>query len=219
MSTSTTETPTAETPTGTAPAGTAKAPESSTKLTARDLITVGIYTAIYFVIILVVAMLGMIPAFMVLLVVIAPLLAAIPFTMFLAKVRKPGMIFIMSIIMGLMMILTGMGYYTLILSIFTGIAAELIWRGGSYRSAKRIGPTYAAFSLWMWGNYLPYFLNRDAYIAARSTYGDAYWTTLATMLPAWLLPVLFVACIACALLGAWYAKKVLAKKLAAAGIN
>ena len=192
---------------------------NSNKLEGKDLITIGIYTALYFVIVLAVAMLGLIPIFLVLLAVLIPLLAAIPFTMFLTKVRKPGMIFIMSIIMGIAMILTGMGFYPLILSVFTGLAAEAIWRGGNYTSAKRIVPTYAVFGLWIWGNYLPYFLDRDNYIAARTSYGDAYWTALQTLMPTEMLFVLLVACAVCGAIGGLYAKKVLAKKLAASGIN
>ena len=193
--------------------------QDSRKLGGKDLINVGIYTAIYFVITLVVAMTGLIPVFMLLLVVLVPLLAAIPFTMFLTKVRKPGMILIMSVIMGIAMLLTGMGFYTLPVSIVTGIVAELIWRGGEYTSVSKIGPTYAVFSLWMWGNYLPYFLNRESYIAARTSYGDAYWAALDKLMPVWVLPVLAVLCVVCALIGAAYAKRVVAKKLDAAGMR
>lgn len=189
------------------------------RLDSKDLINVGIYTAIYFVITLVVAMLGMIPVFMPLLVVLIPLIAAIPFVMFLTKVRKPGMILIMSAIMGIMMVVTGMGVYTLAISVVTGLIAEVLWRGGGYSSAGRIVPTYAIFGLWEWGNFLPYFLNRETFMAARSSYGDAYWQTLAAIMPVWVLPVLLAVCFVCGCVGALYAKKVLAKKLAAAGIR
>ena len=193
--------------------------QDSKKLTGKDLINVGIYTALYFVCVLVVAVLGLIPLFMVLLVVLIPLIAAIPFTMYLAKVRKTGMLFISSIIVGVLMLVTGMGIYPLVLSVFTGIVSELIWKSGDYVSIGKIAPTYAVFNLWMWANYLPYFLNRDAYIAARESYGDAYWRALETFLPMWMLPELLVVCIVFSFIGAAYAKKVLAKKLAAAGMK
>lgn len=192
--------------------------ETSRKLEGKDLITIGVFAALYFVVVFVVAMLGLIPVFMVLLAVLVPLLGAIPFTMFLAKAKKPGMIFIMSVLMGVLMILTGMGFYTLCVAIVSGIAAELIWRSGGYRSAKKIVPTYAVFGLWIWGNYLPYFLNRDAYMASRANYGDAYWSALQTLLPDWMLVVLALACLACGAIGAAYAKRVVAKKLAAADV-
>ena len=64
------------------------------KLKGRDLINIGIYGAIYFVILFAVAMLGMIPVFLPLLSVFVPILGGIPFMLFLTRVKKPGMIFI-----------------------------------------------------------------------------------------------------------------------------
>ncbi len=125
------------------------------KLQGKDLMNVGIYTAIYFFVTFLVAMLGFIPIFMVLMVIIAPLIGGIPFMLFLTKVKKPGMIFIMSVIMGLLMLLTGMGYWPLIISIITGVAAELIYKAGQYKSAKSAVLAAGIFPLWMWGNYLP----------------------------------------------------------------
>ncbi len=102
------------------------------KLKGRDLINVGIYSAIYFVIMMAVAMLGMIPIFLPLLSVIVPILGGIPFMLFLTKVRKPGMILIMAMIMGIMMLLTGMGPWPLLTCAIAGILSELTVRSGKY---------------------------------------------------------------------------------------
>jgi len=56
------------------------------KLKGRDLINIGIYGAIYFVILFAVAMLGMIPVFLPLLSVFVPILGGIPFMLFLTRV-------------------------------------------------------------------------------------------------------------------------------------
>ena len=48
--------------------------QNETKLKGRDLINVGIYAAIYFVILMAVSMLGMIPIFLPLLSVLVPIL-------------------------------------------------------------------------------------------------------------------------------------------------
>ena len=74
------------------------------KLNGHDLMNIGIFGAIYFVILFVVAMLGIIPIFLPLLSVFVPIIGGIPFMLFLTKVKKPGMIFIMAIIMGLLML-------------------------------------------------------------------------------------------------------------------
>ena len=67
------------------------------KLDGKDLINVGVFTAIYFVIIFTVAMLGMIPVFLVLLSVLVPIVGGIIFELFLTKVKKFGMVWIMAI--------------------------------------------------------------------------------------------------------------------------
>ena len=87
--------------------------KNENKLKGRDLINIGIFGAIYFAIIFAIAMLGMIPIFLPLLSVFVPILGGIPFMLFLTKVKKPGMIFIMAMIMGILMLLTGIKRYDL----------------------------------------------------------------------------------------------------------
>lgn len=73
------------------------------RLNAKDLINVGIYTAICAVICCIVAMTGIIPIMMVLLVAFVPILTGIPYMLFLTKVKKFGMILILNILMGVLM--------------------------------------------------------------------------------------------------------------------
>ena len=74
--------------------------EKNNRLNAKDLINVGVYTAICAVLCCAVAMTGVIPIMMVLLVVFVPILTGIPYMMFLAKVKKFGMILILNVLMG-----------------------------------------------------------------------------------------------------------------------
>ena len=64
----------------------------SNKLQAKDLINVGIFTAIYFVIFFAGMMLGYIPIFIPLLGLVCPILCGIPFMLYLTKVKKFGMV-------------------------------------------------------------------------------------------------------------------------------
>lgn len=188
------------------------------KLNGKDLINVGIYSAIYFVIVFVVAMLGVIPVFYPMLTVFVPLIGGIPFMMFLTKVEKFGMIWIMSIIMGIMMLLTGMSYYALAVGVFTGLIAELIYKSGKYKSAVKAVLTYGVFGIWIWGNYLLFFLDRESYYAMRQDLGQEYLLKLSNMLPMWMCPVMLIACIVCGLLGGVFGKKLLKKHFIKAGI-
>lgn len=60
----------------------------SNKLQAKDLINVGVFTAIYFVIFFAGMMLGYIPIFIPLLGLVCPILCGIPFMLYLTKVKK-----------------------------------------------------------------------------------------------------------------------------------
>ena len=62
------------------------------RLNGKDFINIGIFTAIYFVIVFAVACLGFIPIFMVLICGIIPLVAGIPYMLYLTRVKKFGMI-------------------------------------------------------------------------------------------------------------------------------
>ena len=81
--------------------------ETNKKLKAKDLINVGIYTAIYIVIFFVVGMLNAIPVLYPFLYVLIPLISGIPFMLFLTKTEKVGMVTIMSVICGVFWFASG----------------------------------------------------------------------------------------------------------------
>lgn len=190
------------------------------KLKGKDLINVGIYSAIYFVIMMIVAMLGVIPVLYPMLVVFVPIFGGIPFMLFLTKVKKFGMIWIMSILMGILMIVCGMGYYALIVGGVTGLLAELIFKSGGYKNAGKAVLTCGMFGLWVWGNYLQLFINREAFFASptRQGLGEEFINTVNAMLPAWMCPVLLIICFVCGILGGLLGKKLLKKHFSKAGI-
>ena len=188
------------------------------KLKGRDLINVGIYGAIYFVILFAVAMLGMIPIFLPLLSVLVPILGGIPFMLFLTKVKKPGMIFIFAMIMGILMLLTGMGPWPLLTCAVAGLLAELCFKSGAYKSAKKAVLSYGLFSMWIFGNYLPLFTDYEGYFAQRADYGEAYISAVQKLMPLWMAPVLLIACFVCGILGGLLGRALLKKHFEKAGL-
>ena len=188
------------------------------KLKGKDLINVGIYTAIYAVITFAIAMLGYIPIFMPLLCIIGPIVAGIPFMLFLTKVKKFGMILIMSILMGILMLLTGMGYYSLIIGIVSGLLAELVYKSGKYKSSSKAVWTSGVFSIWIWGNYIPLFTNIEGYFSTRQDYGQEYIDALTRLMPPWICPALLAAAIISGIIGGLVGKAILKKHFIKAGI-
>lgn len=190
------------------------------KLKGKDLINVGVYSAIYFVIMMLVSMLGVIPVLFPMLIVFIPILGGIPFMLFLTKVKKFGMIWIMSLLMGILMIVCGMGFYALVVGVVTGLLAELIFKSGSYQSTGKAILTGGVFSLWVWGNYLQLFIDRDAFFASptRQGMGEDFINTINRLLPPWMGSVFLVVCFICGILGSLLGKKLLKKHFSKAGI-
>ncbi len=192
--------------------------ELGNKLNGRDFINIGIYAAIYFVIVMALAMTGLIPIFLILLSSMIGVIGGIPFMLFLTKVKKPGMILIMSLIMGILMFVTGMTWMPIPFSIVTGIIAELVYRNGGYKSMRSAILTTGLFPLWACGNYLPLFLQRAKYFADKPSYGQEYIDTVAKLTPSWMFFVLLIATFACGVIGGFIGKALLKKHFERAGI-
>ena len=122
----------------------------SNKLQAKDLINLGLFTVLYFVIGCCVAIpVGFVPIFLPILGALWSLITGIPFMLFLTRVKKFGMVTIMGILSGLLMGLTGMGFWGVPMGVIFGLLGDLILKSGGYKSAKKSLIGYAVFSLWM----------------------------------------------------------------------
>ena len=133
------------------------------KLQGKDLINVGIFTAIYFVVMMAIAMLGFIPIFLPLLIVLVPLIGGIVMMLYYSKVQKFGMVSLTGLICGILMLLTGMGYWSIITGAVFGVLADLVLKSGDYKSAKKGIISHGVFSMWIIGNYIPIVATRDSY--------------------------------------------------------
>lgn len=189
------------------------------KLQAKDLINVGIFTAIYFVIFFAGMMLGYIPIFIPLLGFVCPILCGIPFMLYLTKVKKFGMVSLCGIILGLLNMLIGSGVLVLVFGVVFGIAADCIMKAGKYSSWKCTLLGNGVFSLWIMGFVSRMFLTRTEFFESLiSGYGQEYVDTLMSYTPNWMYPVLFIVTFVGGILGALLGKAVLKKHFEKAGI-
>ena len=84
---------------------------NNNKLCAKDFITIGIFTALLFVVEFACGLLGYIHPYIVAsYVVMIPLVGSIPMMLFYSKIEKFGMLSIMSVLLAIIMFVTGMGY-------------------------------------------------------------------------------------------------------------
>ena len=176
------------------------------KLQAKDLINLGLFTVLYFVLGCCVAIpIGFVPIFLPILGALWTLITGIPFMLFLTRVKKFGMVTLMAILSGLLMGLTGMG--------------DLILKFGNYKSAKRSLIGYAVFSLWMVGTYIPmYFMVEDSRASFAASFGKEYADKVMAVMPMWSIVLVIAGIFICAIIGGMIGKALLKKHFVKAGI-
>lgn len=192
--------------------------KNENKLKGKDLINIGIYAAIYCVIMTCISMLGYIPIMMPLLAVFCPLVGGIPMMLFYTKTKKFGMITIMSVIIGIYLWVTGMGIYPAIFGVVFGFLADLVAKSGGYKSFAKTVLSYGVMCLMIFGNYLPLFIDREGYFASREKFGQEYVDALGNIMQPWTAPVIIIASFVFGVLGALLGKALLKKHFVKAGI-
>lgn len=191
----------------------------SNKLNAKSLIHVGLFTALYFVLFFATGMLGYIPILMVFIPFVCPLVAGIPFMLFVTKINTFGMVAIMGTIVGLLMLVTGHPWPVLVCGILFGVLGDLVMKAGGYKGWKTSLLGYMVFSEWITGAMGPLFFMRSTYFAQiREGYGDTYTDTLMSITPPWLFWVMIGMVAAGAAAGAFLGRAVLKKHFKRAGI-
>ena len=191
----------------------------SNKLQAKDLINVGIFTAIYFVLYFAVMMIAYIPILTLVLGFLCPVVCGIPAMLFFTKVKKFGMVTLMGIILGLIMMVMGSGVFVLIAGALCGALGDCILKAGNYISWKFTLIGYGVFSVCTMGYYSRLFFTRDTYLASLAAgYGQEFADTLSAYTPNWMYLVLTISCFVGGVLGALLGKSVLKKHFVKAGI-
>ena len=190
------------------------------RFTAKDLINIGVFTVIYMIVVVVLGQLGaLLPITQVLGPLYIPLVAGIPFMLFLTRVKHFGMVTIMGWLIGLIILATGQGYWVLVIAIFLAPASDWIMLTGKYHSWTRSLWGYVVFALPMIGTVLPLFVARNAFIAKVGGLKDAAWiSAVEAMSPMWMLPVMVVMIVVGAIAGAFLGRAMLKKHFERAGI-
>ena len=189
------------------------------KLKGKDFITIGIFTVIYFAITTAVSMLGFLPIFIPLTAVLVPLVGGIPMMLYFSKVKKFGMITILSLLIGLLIMLTGMGFVSVVAALVFGLLADLMMKKTNYSSAKMSVLAHGVFSLWAVGPFVPIVLTRDAYAEMLLQYStQEYVDQLMGFVPDWFLPVGALAAFVSGILGALIGRAIFKKHFERAGI-
>ena len=190
------------------------------KIQAKDLISLGLFTVLYFVLGCCVAIpIGFVPIFLPILGALWTLITGIPFMLFAVRVKKFGLVTIMAVLSGLLMGLTGMGYWGILTGAVSGVLGDLIMKSGGYASAKKTILGYGVFSLWMVGTYIPmYFMVEQSWADFAASFGAEYADRVMSVMPTWSIVLVIASIFVCALLGGLIGKAILKKHFIKAGI-
>lgn len=188
----------------------------------RDVITVGIFSAIYFVINFAFMLLGGLhPLLWILMPGFIALFTGIPYLMMCAKVQKAGSVLLMGLITGLIYYVTGQFTLIILISFVVACAlAEAARMITHYRSMAGNLVSFVLFSVGMVGSPLPIWLMREAFLQQIAEQGMPadYVDTLAALSSDGMLAVLFLAPVIGAVVGGFIARAMFRKHFEKAGL-
>ena len=191
-------------------------------LQGKDLISIGIFSAIYFVLNFICMLLsGLHPVIWILMPALIALITGIPFLLMCAKVQKFGAVLLMGMVTGLLYFVTGQFTVVLLATFLAAcLLGELIRVLSGYQSFFWNAAASAAFSLGMTGSPLPIWIMRESFFAQISGQGmaESYVSTLEALSSQGMLVVLFAAPVVTAFVGAWIARGMFRRHFEKAGM-
>ncbi len=180
--------------------------QKSGGLSVQDLVTVGIYAALYFLVTAVVTF-----ACSILIPVVGNLLlpagvalvAGSIYYLLIAKVPRFGAVTAVGLVMGAFFFFSGHFILSFATCIVCGAGADLIARAGAYVDRKLNLLAYVVFSFGVTGPILPLWLMRDQYVAALVARGkdSAYIDKVFAGVNSTMAVVVVIAVIVCAVVG------------------
>ena len=190
------------------------------KLKIKDLVTIGVFTVIYFVLMFLSGMIGIVPILYLAYPTVAGIITGIVIMLFMAKVQKPGGLFILGLICSLIVIAMGNTYVIMVHALISMVIAEIIRKTGGYKSFKYNMLSFAIFNTWICGFLMQVLLAKDKVIEIAETrgMGYAYIMKLIALLNLSSMILVYIGAIVGGIIGAYIGKAFLKKHFEKAGI-
>ena len=196
---------------------------NTNKLTIPDLISIGVFTALYFVLVTIATFSSalLFPGFNnVVLPAFCALISGCVYMLLVAKLQKFGGISVMGIVMGLFFMTSGHFIISFAANIVMGIVADFVAKAGNYKSKKGLLLSYVLFSYGLFGPIIPMWFMKDAYVANLEARGKnaTYIAELFANINMGTFILAVVLTLVCALIGGWFGQKMIKKHFVKAGI-
>lgn len=197
--------------------------KNENRLDVPDFISIGIYTAIYFVLVTIATFSSgiLFAGFAyVLLPALAALISGCVYMLMVAKVPKFGAITIMGIVMGLFFFASGHFILSFGANIVCGILADIICKIGKYKNKMLILLSYIVFSFGLTGPVLPLWFMKDAYVANLIERGKdtGYIDAMFASINMGTFGICCIAILICAIIGGIFGQRMMKKHFQKAGI-
>lgn len=187
----------------------------------RDLNNIGIFAALYLVIVFAINMLGFInPAVMLVALAASMVVGGIPFMLFLTRVKHAGMITILGVIVSGILLLTGHPPISFVLTVALSLIAEAIVWAGRCRSKIASVLAHTVYTVGFVGPMLPLFYAREDYYtsAGMQQMGQTYIDQMARLLSPAVLIGYDISTLVVGFLGALLGLRLMSKHFTRAGL-
>ena len=192
------------------------------KLKVKDLISIGLFAAIYLVIFFIgITVLGASPYTYFFGGAAVALVAGPVFMLFVARTEKRFAILILGVLITTLIALMFGGMWTvLLIGYAAAVSAEAVAAIGKYKSFKLNTLSYILFSYWPFGVYSAFWILKDRMIQSveQGNYGEGYADALMSLTTPGMMLGMIVAVIVCAVIGSYLGKALLKKHFQRAGI-
>ena len=193
----------------------------SLAMSGRDLMTIGIFLAIYIVLYFAITMFGFLnPVMMLVTLGLSIVVGAIPFMLFLARVKHAGMVALFTIVLGILLLVIGFPPLSIGILVALAVVVELVLAATGYRSRWAGVLSYTIFSVWNTAPLLPLFYDRQGYFSSpsMSRMGPEHTARLDAFLSTGVLIGFDIAAVVLGLIGGVIALRLLRKSFARAGL-
>ena len=197
--------------------------KKSTSIQLKDLIAVGVYTALYFIMVAIAAMpvVLLLPGYSyVFIPVSAALLTGTIFMLMVAKVPRFGAITIMGSIMGIFFFIMGRFPGALVICVLIALLSDLLAYFFKYKSKKGLLASFIVFSYSTIGPVIPLFLFPNLYVSELVEVGkDAtYIQNIFSSISQNTFYLLIVGIFVAAIIGGLFGQRMMNKHFKKAGI-
>ena len=191
-------------------------------LTVKDLVTTGIFSALFFVASLIGGMpFAPNPVLTFYMPLGQALLAGPIIMLLLARSPKRGVLIIVGVLTGLIYFVLGMHWGMTVGYILMGIIADVISGTRDFRSKSTNIIAYSLLCLGSTGTYIVFFLDTESWVNTMTNGGTPteYIETMQASGPSWLLPVILIGTVVIGLFSGWLGSKLLKKQFEKAGVT